>query len=78
MSDSKQLRFVADSIAKGVMPKLQHVSMLVLQLACDFYMENKSKIIDKGYFTYELISKKEDSVILSNPHAIALRIWHKS
>jgi len=38
MSDSKQVRLVADSIAKGVMPNLQHVSMLVLQLACGIYI----------------------------------------
>jgi hypothetical protein len=49
MSDSKQVRFVIVSIAKGVMPNLQQVSMLVLQLACNIYMENRSKIMGKGY-----------------------------
>jgi hypothetical protein len=72
MSESKQVRLAAVSSAKGVMPSLQQISMLVVQLACDI-MDTELKIIIKSY-AYQLISKEEDGVTLSNPLAIVRRI----
>jgi hypothetical protein len=58
MSDSKQVRLAAVSSAKGVMPSLQHVSMLVLQLACDI-RDIKRYFKGKGYLCIRFDFQKE-------------------